>query len=578
MGAMNGRLAGVCIGFLGHEGLGLVHGGDGTVYRVHFRDIVSNRAVRKLNTGDAVSFTANWTRTGGPWAVDVRPEGRAGTLRCMSAFQFVNGWFRNGDTRHLPEDQGSLVVVEGDATAWVLNEGLDVSIGGTLAFVGVWWPGWVSFAEWHVRGNLVFLGCRFAGGVSFRGARIDGDLHLEGCDFSGEGSLSLRGLRARRLFLDHGVKGPNDFVWMNEMEIDQDVMVGGEFPGGVQVRRLQRTDAPVRRPARMFRRLVVGAAYDDTQAVHCFRAARLDLDLRAEKDGCGGEEVVVEHGEIGEVQAVVGGRCRLAFHECAVHGNLRLHGEGGSDAVRAVSLEGTMVGGNLEIVGLCLESEKDGDACGGLNLDRVIVQGVLRLEEIRLHGKGGIRLAHANIARFVGGDMAFWLGASRSWGERLGLRAPRFRVLQREAEGVEPHALLTEYTMLKNLFAQEGHLDLEDIAFLNMQRLRWQKSRWRRLLFGVCFGWGVRLRNIMLFTLVLVLGYGVLFWGVQKEIGAGDALMLSLQAMFLAFFGEWPVFARPPSDALGWLVVSESVLGVIVVTVFVGAYIRKFLR
>lgn len=90
------------------------------------------------------------------------------------------------------------------------------------------------------------------------------------------------------------------------------------------------------------------------------------------------------------------------------------------------------------------------------------------------------------------------------------------------------------------------------------------------------FGWGVRLQNILISSVVLMIVYAYLYHQVFAMVSV-DALQLSLQAMFMAFFGEIEPKVMAGSS-LSWWVLSESVLGIIFVTVFVGAYVRKLLR
>ena len=52
--------------------------------------------------------------------------------------------------------------------------------------------------------------------------------------------------------------------------------------------------------------------------------------------------------------------------------------------------------------------------------------------------------------------------------------------------------------------------------------------------------------------------------------------MLSVQSFISSFFGQWP--AVDATGRLAILVTLESVIGVLFVTVLVGAYIRKLLR
>lgn len=54
--------------------------------------------------------------------------------------------------------------------------------------------------------------------------------------------------------------------------------------------------------------------------------------------------------------------------------------------------------------------------------------------------------------------------------------------------------------------------------------------------------------------------------------------MLSLQSFFSSFYGQWSAPEPPATGLLSVLVTLESMIGVLFVTVLVGAYIRKLLR
>ena len=88
------------------------------------------------------------------------------------------------------------------------------------------------------------------------------------------------------------------------------------------------------------------------------------------------------------------------------------------------------------------------------------------------------------------------------------------------------------------------------------------------------FGWGIRFRNILTSAVVLV-GLFALAFGLSG-FTPSEALMLSVQSFISSFFGQWPDVDA--TGRLAILVTLESVIGVLFVTVLVGAYIRKLLR
>ena len=100
-----------------------------------------------------------------------------------------------------------------------------------------------------------------------------------------------------------------------------------------------------------------------------------------------------------------------------------------------------------------------------------------------------------------------------------------------------------------------------------------------KAIFGTIFGWGVRLTNILISSLIIM----VLFFCIYLSID-GLTLMTSLTLAIQSFFGILldPIFETQDTklftQAVNWWVTAESVLGIFFITVLVGAYVRKMLR
>ncbi|MCP9479421.1 hypothetical protein NNA33_16085 [Marisediminitalea aggregata] len=67
-----------------------------------------------------------------------------------------------------------------------------------------------------------------------------------------------------------------------------------------------------------------------------------------------------------------------------------------------------------------------------------------------------------------------------------------------------------------------------------------------------------------------------LFKLCQPDMSWLASFALSIQGFTGNFFGKWPDYE--PSGLIAALTVLESVLGIVFITVFIGAYIRKLLR
>ncbi|RME87272.1 MAG: hypothetical protein D6771_00730, partial [Zetaproteobacteria bacterium] len=369
-----------------------------------------------------------------------------------------------------------------------------------------------KFAEIEVEGSLVFLGCKFEDAFTLREAKVKGDVHMEGCDFSGIGGASFRGLEARSLYLDFGVRGPNEMVWLNEMRIAEDVVLGGFFPCDVQVLREQdmrvRTKTAHENEARSracFRRLFVGKEFYGSQSVN-----RTTIQGRLEIAGlCRGEEIRIERSEVREVEVRGVSGARIACVASRIGGNVTVE----SSEIETLDLQGSYLEGYF-----ALEDVRIGAL---LNLDDVTVDRVWRMHRVSFACGAGMQLARTSIGRLVMDDFRRLYGQVK---ERTAFNAPRFMILKREqAPQAERKALAQEYVTLKNMLAQEGQLALEDDAYFNMRRRDYEGWRIGFWLMNHVFGWGVRLVNIVLSFLLLILGFAGVYVVARPEGGIAGA-------------------------------------------------------
>ena len=131
------------------------------------------------------------------------------------------------------------------------------------------------------------------------------------------------------------------------------------------------------------------------------------------------------------------------------------------------------------------------------------------------------------------------------------------------------------YCSLKHWLADSGKLDMEDIAYFHM-RDNHQLSPLKKMLFGRIFGWGVRLTNLAIFSLLLILTFALGFDSLLNELSFSQAIALSFQSFISSFFGEWQSFNSV--GLITTIVTIESIIGILFITIFIGAYIRKLLR
>jgi len=447
--------------------------------------------------------------------------------------------------------------------------------GQDVLFYGCVWRDKAVFKGWKTKGDLVFLGCTFADAFSLKDACISGSVHMEGCDFSGSGGASFRGLQAKALYLDFGVKGPRDMVWLNEMCIAEDVVIGGEFSSNIQVMRQQDNRVTTqtcidneKSERSCFRRLYVGKECYQSQNINRTTLAGT-LDIHGL---CQGEVIDIDHAEVQEIRMIqVTGDVGITCRHTKVFGNVRIeHDEQSLGNLSKVDFQDTYIEGHFVLRYIQL--------AGVFNLDDATVERVIRLHQLHFSDGGGLQLARLCANRLVMDDFTLLYGNQK---QSLFWQNPRFYMLKRESDR-EKHSkcadaeLVQEYVLLKHLLSQEGQLKLEDEAFYHMRKLGHWHHDVGMFFYNYVFGWGVRLQNI----LVSVVMMNLLFFIAYHQFFQFEelnALQLSIQATFLAFFGNiTPEVAA--GSYLSWVVLVQSVMGVVFVTVFVGAYVRKLLR
>lgn len=132
------------------------------------------------------------------------------------------------------------------------------------------------------------------------------------------------------------------------------------------------------------------------------------------------------------------------------------------------------------------------------------------------------------------------------------------------------------YSNLKKWLHDSGKIDYEDMAFFHMRDVS-AKNWLAKVFLGRVFGWGVRLTNIGLSSLVVLMLFAGYFFLSSEFLTVGESTLLSLQSFTGAFFGAWNSDLSSGNGLL-FAVALESYIGVLFITTFVGAYVRKLLR
>ncbi|HPO05953.1 MAG TPA: pentapeptide repeat-containing protein, partial [Candidatus Gracilibacteria bacterium] len=142
--------------------------------------------------------------------------------------------------------------------------------------------------------------------------------------------------------------------------------------------------------------------------------------------------------------------------------------------------------------------------------------------------------------------------------------------------------------IFKNFQAKEFLKNLKLLIFYHCQKIAWKIVFWSpKLLFKYCFGWGIKLINIAISSIFIIGVFSGIFYGLSLKANLGifkactnflDYLGKSIFLSLTSFFG---FFNGPEVDfasGLDILVTTESVIGLIWVTVFVAMLSRKFMR
>lgn len=534
----------------------------GHAWFFHFTHF-SEQANRQSAIGERLSYTA-----GGAEVQDryLRAHVACGLASVAAAeaggFERVTGEFDQARLLALVERPGPPLVFDGARFA-----DLDLPAGSRVRRLVVFADcefDKALFIGTHFEHSLLFPGCRFRGRFSLKQARVDGAVHCEGADFAGEGGVSFRGIRCQSLYLDFGVGGPDDMVWINEVEIPGNLTLGGRFAHEIQLL----GDQDGRRAGQRSRigRLVIGREYYASQRANLFQlddvlrihGLQLEAELRIEpRARLGGLDVAaLEAGALTLTQAEIAGAVTVR--------EARLKAPAGA---AALSIQDCAIGNRLSV----LDSVVDGD----LRLDHSLIEKYCELKRLQLGGGLSVYNLHAGALLLEPLELLYG-------GRRGLLGGARFRALAREQalprvergrRASHRKELAAEYLALRRWLAEAGRLAQEDQAFYHMRNFD-EPRRLVRWFFGGVFGWGVRLWNVVLSVVALLLGFAAVYAGAG--IPPLQALVLSVQSFFNAFFGAWPGYA--PDSGLALASLAESALGVLFVTVLVGAYMRKLLR
>lgn len=443
------------------------------------------------------------------------------------------------------------------------SERSDLEFAGSVVLINCQVLGdfrWLGARFW---GSLWCLNCRFNNHFSLKSAHLDGSVVMFGCDFSGAGGISFRGVRACSVLMEFGTRGSNDMLWLNEMTLNGCLALNGSFQAPVQLMAAQ-DETPVNdSPA-------LGQVYIGRQSYHAEQLSRNCFEGGLFVDGytvSGCVELRRSHlnqVRLGELTAD-----SILIENCELASDLWLDRVTVKDEEAGVRIHDTLVGRHLRMTGHHFRGR-----CS-LNGSSVSQAWMLELEAPE-EGTPNIEMMRFHA------EQAWFEPVSLIYGARPVRRSttpPPFGLLAKamlpRPSGDDRRHLAEAYTRFKNWMSTTGHLREEDHAFFHMRHHK-ETSRARRFLLGGMFGWGIRFRNILATALMISLIFAIAFMAVGVRFG--EAVMLSLQSFISSFYGQWSESEPPATGLLSVLVTLESMIGVLFVTVLVGAYIRKLLR
>lgn len=406
--------------------------------------------------------------------------------------------------------------------------------------------------------SLWMPNCKFTKNFSLKNSICEKNVHLEGADFSGVGGASFRGLNVCNIYLDLGVVGCNDVFWFNEMTVSGCIALGGDFKGKLQFLANQGGEENI-----------------DVNRMICINDISLGVELypfeEVNKTTISGDVVIEGYDIFGAISA--GDFCadNLMIYSCNI----------GSLDVKNVSLTRDMVVNKSRFLSLnprnsfSLTGSSIGrhlkidfnDFLGRLSLDETAVSENTYFEDNNIPKKSSISLHRFTTSRFLINPAQMLFGQ----GDKRFFKPKEFMVLKE----VDSKKLGEQYCVLKKWLSDIGQLELEDVAYFHMRHHQ-NPNKFTRVLMGGVFGWGVRLTNIAISSFVLNIIFSFVYYFVINKASWSNSIALSLQSFISSFFGEWQGY--PANGVVANIVTFHSFLGIVFITVFIGAYIRKLLR
>lgn len=416
------------------------------------------------------------------------------------------------------------------------------------------------------RSNLWLVDCEFSGHFSLKNSTVSRNVHMESNCFSGKGGVSFRGLKAKNLYVDFGTTGSDDMFWFNELKVSGVVSIGGHFKSKIQILSNQKYPHKYMSDTKIGE-LYIGTEYTDIDADEDNITTS---DNTIEVGGLKAESVHVFHTSARDIKIKHSVFGKLNLEDVSISNDIEVDDNRVSSDLRI----------NKSSIGRHMYIQKNKIHCP-MSLSKTSVSEVSYIDKnIFDKAKSSI-----DFSRFTTSKLMFSPVSDLYKNETSSvfkLKPQKFSLL---IDGAND--LGDQYCSLKHWLSDTGKLKEEDMAYFHMNENFNKNSLWSRVVLGGIFGWGVRLTNIVMSSLVVIL----IFISVYVLYGMNflGSVAVAVQSFFGVLLdptvGAWTNIANENvtkgisgTDIPSWLLTLESVLGVLFITVLIGAYVRKMLR
>jgi len=449
----------------------------------------------------------------------------------------------------------------------------NIDISSELVFIDCSFTADFRLLECNIFESIWFINSQFTSHFSLKKSIISKDIHMEGSDFSGAGGVSFRKTQANNLYLDFGVKGPNDLIWINEVKIDEVLSIGGDFISEIQM--LTSQDNPAEIGALTPEEwMSIGSVIIGEELYEQENVNRTTISDKITIKGLRTEEIKFNNLQIGSIEVNHVEASIISMNEIGTSTDLVINHsiltkENKEEETDSLLITGSSIGRHMKL--------SDNTFNGLVSLEGSAISEVTTLDDNTFNP-----VARLNVTRLTSGRFLIYPESCLYHQSGFNLLKPKNFGLIKESSSLTKKCrenidrdLGDQFCSLKHWLSDAGKLDLEDAAYFHM-REKYHPNAFTKFFLSTIFGWGVRLSNVAIWSSILIILFA---WGyayLDQKMSFLTAIALSVQSFISSFFGTWANY--DPSGWISNIITLESCLGVLFITVFIGAYVRKLLR